>query len=1216
MESTGGRTEIETLGKRAEFLELLDGEPLHKRDVVDRLDHSRSTVDRAIAELTSAGFVERVTRGFVTTQTGRLAVQRYRSFVNETDAILKSKAVLEPLPPGQDLPASLFAGSARTTRGRYQLLETIAESLDGASRYRAILPRMVDSRHLRLCHARAVRDDLDVSIVAPSDLLTRLKTEFPALLGELADASSFSAAVGETPPYGLLVVEQPDDADEVLLVTYDESTVRGFCRSTDRNTFDWADERFEFLQASATPLSSELSDAGSAATLSSLLGDRIPPQLRTQGFVRLDERFVRNRAPLSPSVSYRAGVGLPEVIAGQSIERFDDEPLTDRLFDRLRSGSNLALVGPPGSGKSTLCKRVARRWFERDAGSVFYRASDDPEPFDAVGALERVLDRAPSPTLVVVEDAVRREASTIFEVLETFAESDDVVFLLDARESEWQQPLVGSVSARIEAIRHRAVETVTMPAFGERECRRLVERVAEQTDVRVDVPVEELLDAANDHARDVLTAPAAIYLVCHRLARYVEPLSVYESTPTTLDEDVRRVHSRLSEMGSQALDVGVLIAVLEAAGCPIYPASLEVLAVADVVESDVPGRVRDELSGVALFPVDDEADRFRGPHQSWAATFLEHHIETVGDAAAHDRMGRCVSALLSLADDSERREALAARCGGSPLLERIVRNPTAWAEDTVDRLFDIGRAYATLAPLFGRGETTAITIPEACTKCAERRGVAARASMLETLGDRSGAEAEYRRLGEFDAESHGAERAIAESRLGLAGVARKRGDFEDARAFAREALERSVELGVHDPIVRSHLELASIATDEGDLERADAALDAGEAVVEDVEAPRLTAALWRQRGVVARTRAAYDAAADAFRQSLDRYEAVSDRANAAAVRGSLGQVANERGDLTTAREQFLRGLERARNAGATAIEADLLKDLGVLAYLRDDYDEAERYFEEALPLARSLEEPSVSLPLLLNGGLIDIERGDYASARDTVRRALERARDIGTPQYEGGALRILALLARETDQPEAVSERARDVLDIARELGDARMEIDALVFLAWGLVQAGDPAAARTRAAEAVSLAREIDHPQKTGEALVELARTERRLGQFSDALEHAAESRRIHAESGVAAEAASQRLLAQLELDRSNPDDAAEHADRAVSLYADDGNHRGQTLALAVRARAERARGDLTAAESTVESATSTAVSVGQPRSTARAGCPRAQANWVRRPA
>src|SRR6056297_4211338 len=89
---------IETVGRRADFLERLAEEPLRKRAMVDALGHSRSTVDRAIAALEEAGLVERTDEGYVSTLAGRLAVERYREYVADSAAVLDAGGVLAPLP--------------------------------------------------------------------------------------------------------------------------------------------------------------------------------------------------------------------------------------------------------------------------------------------------------------------------------------------------------------------------------------------------------------------------------------------------------------------------------------------------------------------------------------------------------------------------------------------------------------------------------------------------------------------------------------------------------------------------------------------------------------------------------------------------------------------------------------------------------------------------------------------------------------------------------------------------------------------------------------------------------------------------------------------------------------------------------------------------------------------------------------------------------------
>jgi len=54
---------------------------LRKHELVDELDHSRSTVNRAIDELEAAGLVAGETDGYRTTLTGRLLAQSYRRFL-------------------------------------------------------------------------------------------------------------------------------------------------------------------------------------------------------------------------------------------------------------------------------------------------------------------------------------------------------------------------------------------------------------------------------------------------------------------------------------------------------------------------------------------------------------------------------------------------------------------------------------------------------------------------------------------------------------------------------------------------------------------------------------------------------------------------------------------------------------------------------------------------------------------------------------------------------------------------------------------------------------------------------------------------------------------------------------------------------------------------------------------------------------------------------
>ncbi|MFC6726607.1 hypothetical protein ACFQE1_20005, partial [Halobium palmae] len=65
----------DVLAKRAPVLRTLADESARKPSLVDRLDCSRSTVDRAVADLIEIGFVSEEGGRYAATTAGRLALR-------------------------------------------------------------------------------------------------------------------------------------------------------------------------------------------------------------------------------------------------------------------------------------------------------------------------------------------------------------------------------------------------------------------------------------------------------------------------------------------------------------------------------------------------------------------------------------------------------------------------------------------------------------------------------------------------------------------------------------------------------------------------------------------------------------------------------------------------------------------------------------------------------------------------------------------------------------------------------------------------------------------------------------------------------------------------------------------------------------------------------------------------------------------------------------
>lgn len=1210
----GAPEDLQVLASRVAFVERLTDQPLHKADLVERSDASRSTVNRAIKELEDRGFVERVTEGYVATQAGRLAAERYREFVASGRSILDARAVLAGIPHDVEVPTAIVTeGIVESSDPGYRLFELLAEELEAVDDYRIALPALPDSRPLRLVHDRVLDDGVSVTLQAPEDVLTEVAREFPHLWDELVSADAFRARVGEAPPFGLFL-SAADDGGSVTVVTTDGEGFAGFVHASDPAATRWARERWAALEATTGDASDVPTAADLTADLPPLTGERLPERLRGQGFVRVDDRYFDRRSPMDPTTAWRAGLDLPEIAAGYAVERIVDagssaDPtggdagdaadtttsLSGDLLDRLRDGANVALVGPPGSGKSTVCKSVACQWYEAESGPVFYRESGMGRPFESVAALESILERADGRALVVVEDAVRPEASSVFEVLRSTSGRDDVAFLFDARESEWHDPEEFPVDARTRAFRREAVETVAVPAFGEDDCRRLVERVESVTGESLEIPVEDLLADLRRATDDEGASPGEVSLLFHRLSGYFDPLTA-SGARTTLDEDVDRVRRDLAAIGDVALDVGVLVNLLNAAGIGVYPAYVHTVAAGHGAGGDDEVReALDRLEGHVLFPGSGADDPYRGVHETWSARFLERFLEEGREAAAQRRFGRCVTAVLSLADDPDVRDAVtSATTSARRALEPVVAAPADWTAETVSAMFGLGRAYPKLAPLFGTSGESVVEMPECCPaetriRCAEWRG-----RMYADAGRFDAAEAEFDRLAS-DAESLSEElgdRMHLKGLLGRSDVAQRRGELDATVEYARQARELAEDLGATSSQARALRSLGSVSEARGEFETAREHFERSLELYREAEDRHGQAEVHKEIGDVGMKLGETERAREQLEQALELFRETDDRKGQAGALGTLGSTAMKENDLAAAREYLRRSLDIYRELGIRGKQAASLSNLGNVALRAGNYATAREYFRESLEIDEAVGNRHGRA--VGHNCLADVEQkvGDLAAAREHLERSLELYREVGDTRGEAFALGCLGSVALQDEDLSAAEEYHRRSLELRREVGDRKGRADSLEHLGTVARHQGDLAEAREYHERALAIQRECD--DRNGEAITlgSLGVVAHEAGDLEEAREYYRESLDIVRSAELPmAKAHARRDLGRLERDTGAPEDALEHFEEALSLFADAGAVRDE---LDVRAHLvettietgdeERAREELATARERLE--------------------------------
>ena len=1131
--------ETETLIRRLDVLERLCESPMHVRDLVEETGQSRATINRASNELEAVGLLVRGDDGLEATTAGRLARDRLNTFLSEFEDILTAETVLDSLPSEADITSEFVAGCEAILAAEpapYRPVERIYDDLTETTHYRALLPALEDSRHVRLLYEHVVTEGNPAELVVTPEVFETLREEFPRQLAVLATEERFSVLVGSLPPFGLGLLGGESGVDPALggesgvdptarattvhvAVLNDSGGVHGVLVNDSTAAVEWAEDRYTTARSEATdrtgdllPDTDERERSEESYRGGSKTGRSLPASLEREGFVEVDVPYFRDAPVADPATAWRAGFSLAEVHTGYTIPRptagvgpdgfpGDDVDFASAITDELAAGGACVVVGPPGSGKSTVCKAVACEWYDDDRGPVLYRERERGRTVTSVDDLVSAVTAADGHALVVVEDAVRPDANRIFDAIERLGDRDDVSFLLDSRETEWRD--YSDRSGDVADLR-----VLHVPSVSETGCERLVEHFERTTGKTVDVSANRLWSAVRDEtaASDEAGMNEMLRLI-HRLSTSADPLA---DGPTALEESIAEVYDAVADDGL-ALSVCILANTLNTSGVGVDPGLLYAVAAADHHDEDAragldsPLEAVDNalarLEGTVLFPQED--GRYRTVHEAWSTTFLEHAVDADEEAASR-RFVAVVSALLALADDPDRCDRIVTHLDDVGALSDVGDDPRTWADEVAESVYVMGRKRSKLAPLFGDGANDAIELPAACSDAVveERPVWLGRLFLAGGYYDR--AERAFERLPPEDPD-RGAERL-----LGLARIAIERGEYDEAIDCSRACL-------------------SLVESEDRPVIRARARIRIGEVMLE--------------RGEYADAETHYEAA-------LDEFRAGGVRGREASALNRIGQVAMERGEFERAREHYESSLEIRRELGDRRGQAETLNFMGNVAWNQSAYDRAAELFERSLEIRRELGDRSGVAESFNNLGVIAGQRDEYERAAELYERSLEIRRELGDLSGVAKTLHNLGLLESLQDNFDRASELYERSLEIKREIGDRPRIAETLNNL--GLVEGkrGNYDRSAEMHERCLEIRREMGNRPGITASLHNLATVESRRGAFDRATELYEQSLVIREELGDRFGLANGHCsLGELAEWQGEHGRAREHCDRALEI-------------------------------------------------------------------
>jgi predicted transcriptional regulator len=255
--SSDGDDLVATLHRRADLLGLLTDESRAKQELIDELEVSRSTVDRALRELETANCITREDGAFVATAVGRVLLETYESHYAQVDGVSRAADVLVNLPRSAPLSPELLAG-ARVLRPdppdphtAYEELEAIITS---ARRFRGISVASTHFRFPGLLRDRTVEAGVPMELIGTPEITRLLHTDFREPMHEAMTDGQLDLYKREDLPFGMLLGEHDESAHVAIVVYGPRSDLAGIILNDTPEAITWARLLYRHYRQEATPV--------------------------------------------------------------------------------------------------------------------------------------------------------------------------------------------------------------------------------------------------------------------------------------------------------------------------------------------------------------------------------------------------------------------------------------------------------------------------------------------------------------------------------------------------------------------------------------------------------------------------------------------------------------------------------------------------------------------------------------------------------------------------------------------------------------------------------------------------------------------------------------------------------------------------------------------------------------------------------------------------
>lgn len=204
----GGEGLLELVNDRKEMLSYLADNPAQKRDIIEELDVSRSTVDRAVSRLTENQLIARSHNGYKTTNKGETALSAVNCALNSLENIDEASQFFQYLPEQSSIPHYIFEEAdirkASELSGR-TLLDDELELLEECNSLRMVSYADTHPKFNEVLIERLFGDELDFKVVFREDLAKHIFDKYDQYAKEFVQSDHIKSQYSDDIGFGLII---------------------------------------------------------------------------------------------------------------------------------------------------------------------------------------------------------------------------------------------------------------------------------------------------------------------------------------------------------------------------------------------------------------------------------------------------------------------------------------------------------------------------------------------------------------------------------------------------------------------------------------------------------------------------------------------------------------------------------------------------------------------------------------------------------------------------------------------------------------------------------------------------------------------------------------------------------------------------------------------------------------------------------------------------